>query len=122
MPPPVEKSESLLTALGAAIDRAASERLGYEKLRQEALKRHEEEQSFKATAVFGIAHRGSAEDLKAEVVDEQSAVYHTSNRTQAVLGTYGKMMRGNHLANRLAHFEQRGIVQRLDSSRGKRLR
>ena len=80
-------------------------------------KRSEEVNFAKATTVFGFAHHGPAEDLKTEIVEEQSGVYHTSNRTQAVLGTYGKMVEGNRLLGRMSRFEHRGIVRELERVR-----
>jgi hypothetical protein len=66
---------------------------------------------------LGIFKKGPAEDLKADIVEEQSGVYHTPNRTQALLGTYGKMVDGNRLLGRLPRFEHRGLVQQLDRVR-----
>lgn len=68
-------------------------------------------------AILGLFHKGPAEDLKAEIVQEQSGVYHTPNRTQAVLGTYGKMIEGNRLLGHLPRFEHRGIMQHFDRVR-----
>lgn len=68
-------------------------------------------------AFLGIFRKGPAEDLKAEIVEEQSAVYHTPNCTQALIGTYGKAIEGKRLLGRLPKFEQRGVVQQLDQIR-----
>ena len=66
---------------------------------------------------LGFFREGSAEDLKAEIVKEQSGVYHTPNRTQAVLGTYGKLVSGNKVLGRLPRFEHRGLIQQIDRMR-----
>ena len=66
---------------------------------------------------LGFFREGSAEDLKAEIVNEQSGVYHTPNRTQAVLGTYGKLVNGNKFLGRLHRFEHRGLIQWIDRVR-----
>jgi WD40 repeat protein len=71
----------------------------------------------KERGFLGVFRKGPAEDLKADIVEEQSGVYHTLNRTQAVLGTYGKMIEGNRLMGRLPKFEHRGLVQELDHVR-----
>ncbi len=68
-------------------------------------------------AILGMFRKGSAEDLKAEIVLEQSALYHTPNRTQAVLGSYGKVVEGNKLVGRLPRFEHRGLVRDLNRVR-----
>jgi hypothetical protein len=68
-------------------------------------------------AFLGLFRKGTAEDLKAEIVEEQNGTYHTPNRTQALLGMYGKVVAGNRLAGRLAKFEQRGMVQHVDHVR-----
>jgi WD40 repeat protein len=68
-------------------------------------------------AFLGMFRKGPAEDLKAEIVEEQSGTYHTPNRTQAALGMYGKLVAGNKLAGRLSKFEQRGMVQHFDHVR-----
>jgi hypothetical protein len=86
----------------------------------ERARQHYDQHRFEAAGAKAGAmlfHHGPAEDLKATIVEEQSATYHTANRTQAVLGTYGKMVEGNRLLHRLARFEHRGIVQRLDRVR-----
>lgn len=66
---------------------------------------------------MGVFRKGPAENLKADIVEEQSGIYHTPNRTQAVLGTYGKMVEGNRLLRRLPRFEHRGLVQQLERVR-----
>ena len=71
----------------------------------------------KERAFLGIFRKGPAEDLNAEIVEEQSSVYHTVNRTQAELGTYGKLIEGNRLVGQLPKFESRGLVQQLDHVR-----
>ena len=63
---------------------------------------------------LGFFREGSAEDLKAEIIKEQNGDYHTANRTQAVLGTYGKLVKGNKVLGRLHRFEHRGLIQHLD--------
>jgi hypothetical protein len=68
-------------------------------------------------AFLGVFRKGPAEDLKADIVEEQSGVYHTANRTQAVLGTYGKLVDGNRLMGRLPKFEHRGLVGQLEQVR-----
>ncbi len=68
-------------------------------------------------SVLGIFRKGPAEDLRAEIVEEQNGVYHTQNRTQAVLGTYGKLVAGKRLVGRLPKFEHRGLVQQLERVR-----
>ncbi len=66
---------------------------------------------------LGVLRKGPIEDLKADVVQEQSGNYHTANRTQAILGTYGKLAEGNRLLGQLRRFEHRGLVQQLDQIR-----
>jgi hypothetical protein len=68
-------------------------------------------------AVFGLFRKGPAENLKAEIVEEQSGAYHTTNRTQAILGSYGKMVKGNKLLGRLARYEHRGLIERVGQAR-----
>jgi hypothetical protein len=96
----------------AEMERARAE---LERARQRYEQQRFEAAGAKAGAI--LFHHGPAEDLKATIVEEQSAIYHTANRTQAVLGTYGKMVEGNRLLHRLARFEHRGIVQQLDRVR-----
>jgi hypothetical protein len=67
--------------------------------------------------LLGVFRKGPAEDLKAVIVEEANAVYHTPNSTQAIIGTYGKAIAGNRMMGRLPKFEQRGVVQQLDSVR-----
>ncbi len=61
-----------------------------------------------------LTHEGPAENLRAEIVQEQSGIYHTLNRTQALLGSYGKVIEGNRLLGRKLRFEQRGMIQQVD--------
>ncbi len=68
-------------------------------------------------SVLGVFRKGPVEDAKAEIVEEQSGIYHTPNRTQAVLGTYGKLVAGNRLLGRLARFEHRGAINQLERVR-----
>lgn len=66
---------------------------------------------------LGIVREGPVEDLKAEIVRESSGKYHTLNRTQALLGTYGKRIEGNRLLGRLDRYEQRGMTQGIERVR-----
>ncbi|HVX63660.1 MAG TPA: hypothetical protein VHC19_23765 [Pirellulales bacterium] len=86
---------------------------------ERARQRYEQQRAQAAGAMAGslLFHHGPVEDLKAQIVEEQDGTYHTANRTQAVLGTYGKMVDGNRLLHRLARFEHRGVVRRLDRVR-----
>jgi hypothetical protein len=51
-----------------------------------------------------------AENLKANVVVEQNTRYHTSDRTQAVLGSYGRLIKGNKLLFRPHGYDPAGRV------------
>jgi len=66
---------------------------------------------------LGMVREGPVEDLKAEIVRESSGKYHTLNRTQALLGTYGKRIEGNRLLGRLDRYEQRGMTLNIERVR-----
>jgi len=93
------------------------QRQRYEKLRALREQQFAEASASRIGSVFSVFRRGPAEDLKAKIVEEQSGIYQTPNRTQALLGTYGKMVEGNYLLHRLARFEHRGFLQQLDQVR-----
>ena len=115
--PPAKNADPILAALNQAIENGEKERQQREELRKHWENERAVASASKAGALFSVFRHGPAEDLKAEIVEEQSGVYQTPNRTQAVLGTYGKMAEGNRLLHHLARFEHRGIVRQLDRVR-----
>ncbi len=57
---------------------------------------------------------GGAENLKARVVVEEGTKYQTNHRSQAVLGSYGRLIPGNKLLFRPDGFYPQGMVDDID--------
>jgi len=70
-------------------------------------------------SLFGYFRKGPATDLRAEIVNEQGSVYHTADRTKALLGAYGEILPGNNLLGRAKGFEQHSIVRGVQNVGGK---
>lgn len=120
--PRAEKADSP-AAPEADADADADERMAELQRQRDAmeqLRREYDQHRFEAAGAKAgeiLFHHGPPEDFRAEIVKEQGGVYHTANRTQAVLGAYGKLVDGNRLRRRLARFEHRGLVARLERVR-----